>query len=151
MDVFLVIFVRVIFLFAWKIMFLSDAEAYSEPFQRYFKHKMELLAKIAIGYFGKKLHLRCLIGDASRYMSLDPRPPYCWHRVNTYWLKIIETAIFRNIDKKTLVWSLFFIKLQAHVLKALQHTCLPVNIAKALRTAFLIGRLQRLLLKLDLY
>ena len=52
---------------------------------------------------------------------------------------------------KTLVWSLFLIKLQAHVLKALQHTCFPVNIAKALRTAFLIGRLQRLLLKLDLY
>ena len=59
--------------------FSSDAESYSEPFETYFKHKMELFEKIAIGYFGKKLHLRCLIGDISTYRSLDPWPS----RVNT--------------------------------------------------------------------
>ena len=41
--------------------------------------------------------------------------------------------------------------LQAHVLQALQHTCFPLNIAKALRTAFFIDYLQWLLLKLELY
>ena len=43
--------------------FQKVQKTYSEPFQTYFKYKMELFAKIAIGYFGKKLHLRCLIGN----------------------------------------------------------------------------------------
>ena len=85
----------------WKIVFSSDAEAYSKPFQTYLKHKMELFAKIAIGYFDKKLCLRCLIGDSSdsSVTSLDPGPPYCWHSVNTSWLKIIEAAVRRCSSK----------------------------------------------------
>ena len=40
-DGFIVIFVWANFLFAWFV-FSSDTEAYSEPFQTYFKHKIEL-------------------------------------------------------------------------------------------------------------
>ena len=79
--------------------FLPDAETYSEPFETYFKHKMVLFAKIAIDYFGKKLHLRCLIGNVSRYTSPDPRFPYCWRRVNSSWLKTIETVVRRCSSK----------------------------------------------------
>ena len=47
--------------------FSNDAEAYSEPFQTYFKHKMEIFTKIAIDCFGKKLHLIYLIGHLSKF------------------------------------------------------------------------------------
>ena len=49
------------------------------------------------------------------------------------------------------LFGVSLIKLQAHVLKALQLTSFPVNIAKALRTVYFIDHLQRLLLKLDLH
>ena len=57
------------FLLESLFVFSSVAELYSELFQTYFKHKMKLFAKIATGYFGKKLYLRCLIGDVSTYTS----------------------------------------------------------------------------------
>ena len=69
-------------------MFSSDAEAYPEPLQTYFKHKMEVFTKIAIDYFDKKFHLWCLIGGVSNFTTLEPHLPHFLHRINTSGPKI---------------------------------------------------------------
>ena len=85
-DVFVVIFVWATFLGLF--VFSSDAEVYSEPFQTYFKHKMEVFTKIAIDYFDKKLHLWCSIGGVSNFTVLDTDLPHFLHRINTSGPKI---------------------------------------------------------------
>ena len=97
----------------------SDAESYSEPFQTYFKHEMELFKKIATGFFDKKLHLRCLIGDVSTYTSSDPRPPYCWHRENTSWVKINHLSA--NFTKWSNLLKQFIANLPTNCLSVFDH------------------------------
>ena len=60
----------------------------SEPFQTYFKYKMEAFLKIATDYFDKKLHLWCLIGGVSNFTAPDPHLPHFLDRINTSGPKI---------------------------------------------------------------
>ena len=85
-DFFVVIFVSATFLGLF--VFSSDAEAYSEPFQTYFKHKMKVFTKIAIDYFDKKLHLWCLIRGVSTFTAPEPHLPHFLHRITTSGPKI---------------------------------------------------------------
>ena len=64
------------------------------------------------------------------------------------FLKIGDLKNFTIFTEKHLCWSLFFNKVKAYnfINKRLRHRCIPVNIAKFLRTAFFIEHLWWLLL-----
>ena len=80
---------------------------------------MELFKKIATGFSDKKLHPRCLIGDVSTYTSSDPRPPYCYHRENTSWLKINPLSV--NFTKWSNLIKQFVANLPMNCLSVFDH------------------------------
>ena len=84
---------------------------------------------------------------------LSPFTLASWHQKNRssrlqMFFKIGVLINFAIFTRKQLCWSLFLIKLQAiRLQKRLEHMYFPVNIAKFLRTAFVIEHLWCLFLK----